>query len=86
MPFEQEKELTALKENLEKIKSLKYRAEAKIEQLQKRKEEILEEIKSLQVNPDNLEVEINKLEEQITTLLAEAKTYLPADILTKIKV
>lgn len=86
MSLEQEKELGILKENLEKIKSLKYRAEARIEQLQKRKEEILEEIKGLQVDPDNLEEEIGKLEGEIASLLEEAKRYLPSDILAKARV
>lgn len=83
MSFEQE--LGILKENLEKMKSLRYRAEAKIEQLQKRKEEILEEIKSLQVNPENLDQEIEKLEGEITSLLKEAKNHLPMEILAKTK-
>lgn len=85
MSVDQEKELTILKENLEKIKGLKYKTEARIEQLQRRKEEILEEIKSLQVNPDNLDGEIEKLKEEISSLLQRAKAHLPEDILGKIK-
>jgi len=86
MSLEQEKELGILKENLEKIKGLKYKTEARIEQLQKRKEEILEEIKNLKVDPDNLEGEIEKLKKEISSLLQEAKNYLPIDILGKAKV
>jgi len=86
MSLEQEKELGILKENLEKIKGLKYKTEAKIEQLQKRKEEIIEEIKNLKVEPDNLEVEIEKLQEEIANLLSQAKVCLPLDLLARVKV
>ena len=56
-----DKELIILKENLEKAKSLKYRAEARLEQLKNQEEEIIKELKDLGVKPEDLDEEINKL-------------------------
>lgn len=84
--LEQEKELTNLKEQLEKMKNLKYRSEAKIEQLQKRKQEILEEIRELGVNPEKLDWEIGNLEAEIALLLKQVKQALPLEILQKAQI
>ncbi len=40
-----EKELNVLKDNLEKAKSLKYKAEARLEQLNNQEQEIIKELK-----------------------------------------
>ncbi len=42
-----EKELNVLKDNLEKAKSLKYKAEARLEQLNNQEQEIIKELKNL---------------------------------------
>ena len=55
-----EKDLSLLKENLEKAKSLKYKAEARLEQLNKQQEEIVKELQELGVNPEDLDKEIDK--------------------------
>ncbi len=55
-----EKELNILKDNLEKAKNLKYKAEARLEQLNNQQAEIIEELNSLGVNPENLDEEIKK--------------------------
>lgn len=78
-----EKELNILRENLEKAKSLKYRAEARLEQLKKQEEDIINEIKGLGVEPEDLENEINKLNQEINSLFKEANSLLPKDLLEK---
>ncbi|MBZ2173814.1 hypothetical protein K8M07_00925 [Schnuerera sp. xch1] len=78
-----EKELNTLREDLEKAKSLKYRAEARLEQLNKQQQEIVDELKDLGVNPEELEGEINKLKEEINELFKEANELMPKDILEK---
>lgn len=78
-----EKELNILKENLEKAKNLKYKAEARLEQLNQQEEEIIKELKSLGVAPEDLENEINKLTIQIDQLFKEANELLPMDLLEK---
>lgn len=78
-----EKELNDLRDNLEKAKNLKYRAEARLEQLNNQQQEIIKELKELGVNPEDLEDEIKKLQSEIDRLFKEANTLLPKDILEK---
>ncbi|MCF6464674.1 hypothetical protein [Clostridium sp. Cult2] len=78
-----EKELNDLRDNLEKAKSLKYRAEARLEQLNNQQQEIIKELKELGVNPEDLEEEIKKLISEIDEMFKEANRLLPKDILEK---
>lgn len=78
--------MAELKDNLEKMKMMQYRAEAKLEELQKRKQEILEEIASLQVEPKNLEQEIALKEREIDALLKKARNLMPAEVLDKCRI
>ena len=78
-----EKEISQLKDNLEKAKSLKYRAEARLEQLKQQEDEIIKELRDLGVDPKDLEDEINKLTSDINNLFKEAKELLPNDLLEK---
>lgn len=78
-----EKDLNILKDNLEKAKSLKYRAEARLEQLDKQHKEIIKELQDLGVNPDDLDKEIETLTKEIETLFRESNELLPKDILEK---
>ena len=73
MAADYEKIISQLKENLEKSKSMKFRAEAKLEQLNKQKEEIISEIRSMGLEPDKIDQEISKLQEQIDVLIEESK-------------
>ncbi len=78
-----EKELNKLKDNLEKAKNLKYKAEARLEQLNNQQAEIIKELNSLGVDPENLDKEIEKLTSEINELFQKANALLPKDILEK---
>lgn len=78
-----EKQLNVLRRDLEKAKTLKYKAEARLEQLNNQEQEIIEELKSLGVNPSELEKEINILSKEIEKLFKKANDLLPRDILEK---
>lgn len=78
-----EKELNLLKENLEKAKSLKYRAEARLEQLKQQETEIIKELEDLGVKPEDLDTEIRQLTSEINKLFQEANELLPSDLLEK---
>lgn len=78
-----ERELNELKENLDKAKTLKYKAEARLEQLKQQEDEIIKELNELGVKPEELENEINKLTKVIESLFEEAKEMLPMDLLEK---
>lgn len=78
-----EKELNSLKENLEKAKNLKYKAEARLEQLNQQEQEIINELNKLGIKPEELEAEIEKLTKEIKELFQEANQLLPKDLLEK---
>ncbi|QQY80677.1 hypothetical protein EDD65_105194 [Keratinibaculum paraultunense] len=76
-----EKELNKLKDNLERAKNLKYKAEARLEQLNNQQAEIIKELNSLGVDPEKLDEEIEKLTIEINELFQKANALLPKDIL-----
>lgn len=78
-----ENELNSLKDNLEKAKNLKYRAEARLEQLTQQENEIIKELSDLGVEPKDLEAEIKRLTLDIDNLFKEANELLPKDLLEK---
>lgn len=78
-----DKKLNSLREDLEQARSLKYRAEARLEQLKKQEEDIIEELNELDVKPEELDGEIEKLNLEIHKLFEEADSLLPKDILEK---
>ena len=78
-----EKDLSKLKEDLDKAKNLKYKAEARLEQLLQQEEEITKEIISMGIQPDQLESEIKRLSSEIEKQFQEAKSLLPTDIIEK---
>lgn len=78
---ENEKRIAELKENIEKAKQLKYKYEARLDELQRQKERLLAELADLQVRPEDLEGEISRLKGEVESLLREAATLLPSDLL-----
>lgn len=78
-----ERELSNLKESLEKAKTLKYKAEARLEQLKNQEDQIIRELKTLGVEPTDLDKEIESLRIKIEELLNKANEMLPNDLLNK---
>lgn len=76
-----EKKINIIKENLDKAKNLKIRAEARLEDLNKQKQEILKEIDELGIKPENLEEEITKLKSEIEQLISKAEQLIPGDLI-----
>ncbi|MDU7925471.1 MAG: hypothetical protein E7J43_01045, partial [Finegoldia magna] len=58
-------------------KEEKNRAEIALESLEKQKEDILNQLKELNIDPKNLESEITKLQNQIEQDLQKAEELLP---------
>jgi chromosome segregation ATPase len=74
-----------IKEDIEKAKSIRYRAEAKLEHLAKEKDELLEKMKELGVEPEGLDMEIKKLKEDIDILIEKAQNLIPEGYINKLK-
>ena len=68
--------LNDLKAQIEKGKAEKARAEANLETYTKQRDEIIAELKTLGVEPENLDAEIARLDREIEEALARAEELL----------
>ncbi|HPD01395.1 MAG TPA: hypothetical protein PLA01_08630 [Acetivibrio sp.] len=76
-----DKRLNQIKESLDKANNLRIRAEAKLEQLSRQKEDILSELKEMGVEPENLDSEIRKLKDDIEDLITKAEKLIPEELI-----
>ncbi len=83
MALEYEKKINQIKESLDKAKNMRIRAETRLEQLNKQKEEILGELNELGVSPEQLDSEINRLKNEIEDLLDRAQKLIPEELIKK---
>ncbi|ARU59669.1 hypothetical protein CBW65_00400 [Tumebacillus avium] len=73
--------LSTLKDGLAKAKDMRYKAELRKDALLKQQDEILEQIRAEQVDPEMLEQEIEKLEREIAQLADEVESLIPWDLI-----
>src|SRR5690606_20466155 len=71
-----ESRLKSLREQIDRARQTKARAEATLEQLEAQRREALAELERLGVTEDSLQVEIERLQAQIDEKLAEAERLL----------
>jgi chromosome segregation ATPase len=76
-----EKKLTSLKEDLQKGKNLKIKAETRLEELNKQRTDILVELENLGIKYENLDKEIDKTTKEIKELFNQIELLIPKDIL-----
>lgn len=81
MALEYENKINQIKDNLDKAKNMRIRAEARLEQLNKQKEEILGELKELGVPPESLDTEISNLKSEIEDLIDKAQKLIPEELI-----
>ena len=72
--------LKEMKQKLEKAKNMRYKAEARLETLEREEKQILQELAELNVEPDQLEEEIQRLEKQIAEEMERIWSLLPAEL------
>lgn len=75
-----EKEIHELKQKIDKAKAMRYKAEVRLEELQKQRQLILDELEKLNVKPEELDKEIERASKEIEDLLKKAKELLPKDL------
>ena len=75
-----EKQLQELKDKIEKGKMTKYKAETRLEELEKQEKTIKEEIVSLGYDPEQLDQIISKLENEKQDLISKINEMLPDTI------
>lgn len=69
--------LESLKQRAETARTEKAKAEATLESLEKQKADLVAEIKGYGIEPEQLDDEIKRLEDEIAHALAEAEKLLP---------
>ena len=60
---------------------MRYRAEAKLEELENQEKRLLAELDELGVKPENLDHEIESLEKEIEQALEEAWSLIPKELM-----
>ncbi|MFB0972852.1 MAG: hypothetical protein QMB54_07715 [Neofamilia sp.] len=79
-----EEELKKLKSDIDKANSLKNVAAANLKVLEEQEAQLLEDLKKLGVEPENLDSTIEKLKNEIEEMLKEANSLMPRDILDRV--
>lgn len=72
-----EDQLNNLKKQLDRAKDLKYKADARLESLKSQRSELLKEIEKEGIKPEDLSMEIEKLEKEIVDLFQKADSMMP---------
>jgi len=86
MAVDYTEKLTQLKDGLQRAKDLRVKALTKLEGLEAQEQELVKELREkYEVDPEKLEDEINRLEKQITEMIAEIEALIPWDLLSKFK-
>lgn len=85
MKNEYEDRLNKITDSINKAKTVRIRAEAKLEALTKQKQEIITELKKINVDPDKLEEVIADLKNEIESMLDKVDKMIPYDLLIKDK-
>ncbi|WP_227935878.1 hypothetical protein [Alkalihalobacillus deserti] len=76
-----EQQLTQIKKAIDKARDMRYRAEAKLEELENQKSRLLAELKELGVKPEELDQEIQRLEKEIDLSLKETWELIPKELI-----
>lgn len=81
MKSEYDDKLNEIKENLDKAKTIRIKAETKLEALVKQQTEIMHELREMNVDPDKLEEVIAGLKNEIEDMLDKVDKMIPYDLL-----
>ncbi len=76
-----EQQLAQMKKAIDKARDMRYRAEAKLEELENQKNRLLAELEELGVKPEELDQEIERLEREIDTALSETWELIPKELI-----
>ncbi|MBP3951964.1 hypothetical protein [Bacillus suaedae] len=76
-----EQQIAQIKKAIDKARDMRYRAEAKLEELENQKSRLLLELQELGVKPEELDNEIEKLEQDIEQALKETWALIPKELI-----
>lgn len=69
-----------MKQKLEKAKTMRYKAEARLETLEREEKQILQELAELEVEPAQLQEEIQRLEKELKQEMERVWHLLPEEL------
>ncbi|WP_100373133.1 hypothetical protein [Bacillus sp. FJAT-45037] len=75
-----EQDLTKMRKAIDKARDMRYRAEAKLEELENQRTRLLKELEELGVSPDQLDNEIIRLEKEIDQSLEKTWNLIPKEL------
>lgn len=78
-----EKRLAEFGKAIQAGKEKKYRFQARLDELARTEQQLLEELKALGANPETVEAEIASLERQLNENLQKIEALMPADLLQR---
>lgn len=78
-----EKRLAEYGKAIQAGKEKKYRFQARLEELARTEQQLLEEMKALGANPETVESEIAALEKQLAENLEKIEALMPTDLLPR---
>ncbi len=78
--IEFDKKIIEIKERLEKAKSAKIRAEARLEQLNRQRDEIVKELEGMGIKEEQLQEEISRLRAEMEESITKAEQLIPKGI------
>jgi chromosome segregation ATPase len=81
MTTDYDKAISQIKENLDKAKNMRIRAETRLEQLNKQKADIVNELEALGIKPEGLDLEITKLRKEIEDMITNINEMIPQDLI-----
>ncbi|MDV2685503.1 hypothetical protein AB3N04_18915 [Alkalihalophilus sp. As8PL] len=75
-----EQDLSKMRKAIDKARDMRYRAEAKLEELENQRTRLLKELEDLGVSPDQLDEEIVRLEKEIDQSLSDTWALIPKEL------
>lgn len=78
--IEFDKKIIEIKDRLEKAKNAKIRAEARLEQLSRQRDEIVKELESMGIKEEQLQEEISRLRTEMEESIIKAEQLIPKGI------
>lgn len=80
MAKEYEYEINLLREKIDQARDIRIRAETRLEQLNRQKDELSNELEKIGVSPEELDREIIRLKDEIEDLIKKANHLIPREI------
>ncbi len=81
MPTHSHQQMRDLQRRIDKAKELRFKAEERMVQLQRQRDELLGKLQELGIRPADLPAEVERLQQEIGELLAQAQSLLPPELL-----